>query len=233
MMVIISKIKFLIRSWPYRAKRLGLHLAYPFLAHTKHTNPIKPLGFRGWFVNAFCYVMDVIALPEVLEILSIAFLWRIRPLDADEILKCQVVFGDSIDYSAVTIDRGARVGMRYADAYVTFNTINYRHELPDYIFIHEMVHIWQYQQFGSMYIPHALHAQANGGYDYGGPYALFQGMKINKKLIDFNMEQQAEIIEDFYKILMESDIDDDSDTLKLYDFYRHRLISDSWVKKIH
>jgi hypothetical protein len=88
-----------------------------------------------------------------------------------------------------------------AMAYVTLHTINFEKSIPDHILAHEMTHIWQYRKHGSIYITEALYAQRwGGGYDYGG----LEGLKANaeKGLKAFNFEQQAEIVEDFFKALI-------------------------------
>ncbi|MCI5058179.1 MAG: hypothetical protein MRY83_18855 [Flavobacteriales bacterium] len=61
--------------------------------------------------------------------------------------------------------------------------------------IHELTHVWQFENIGIRYIPQALYAQhfTKDKYDYGGKSALF-----NRQLLDFNVEQQAEIAKDYY-----------------------------------
>jgi hypothetical protein len=55
--------------------------------------------------------------------------------------------------------------------------------------------VWQYQQVGSRYIPRALYAQrTREGYNYGGVMALERA----KGWADFNYEQQAEIVADYF-----------------------------------
>lgn len=63
--------------------------------------------------------------------------------------------------------------------------------------VHEVVHIWQYTRHGAAYIPRALYAQTTPeGYNYGG-LAPLQAMS---ELEDFNYEQQADIIEDAFRL---------------------------------
>ena len=65
----------------------------------------------------------------------------------------------------------------------------------------ELVHIWQYERFGSVYIYYALMAQKSlMGYNYGGASALSDAINTGKQLKDFNFEQQGDIIEDYYRI---------------------------------
>ena len=58
-------------------------------------------------------------------------------------------------------------------AYVTFGLIHCWKPLRDDVLIHELVHVFQYQLFGSSYIAHALRAQfSHPSYDYGGLQGL-------------------------------------------------------------
>jgi hypothetical protein len=222
--MITRKLKYFIGQWPIRVHRLVLHFAYPLFRNSIYVNPIRPIGILGWLCNAFLYIFDVLGIPEFLEILFSIFKWKIRFLTDDEIALSRDVFGDNIDYTIVTIDRETRLGTKkWAHAYVTFNTINYQHQLEAAIFIHEMVHVWQYQKFGSLYIYHAIHAQYNGGYDYGGINNLYKLMVKNTKLITFNFEQQAEIIEDMYRLREEGFGNSDSIQSQVYNYYANQL----------
>jgi hypothetical protein len=86
-----------------------------------------------------------------------------------------------------------------ATAYVSFHTINFYNTITKSTLIHELVHVWQYERYGSAYISEALWAQHwGGGYDYGGisPLRMYSE---GKGLAAFNFEQQADIIEDYYR----------------------------------
>jgi hypothetical protein len=62
--------------------------------------------------------------------------------------------------------------------------------------IHELMHVWQGEHVGPVYMAHALIGQQTEGYDYGGD----QGLEDHEAegLAAFNPEQQASIIQDFY-----------------------------------
>ena len=54
---------------------------------------------------------------------------------------------------------------------------------------------------GAVYIPRALRAQySNVGYNYGGVSNLRSFLKKGKDLHAFNLEQQADIVADYYLI---------------------------------
>ena len=83
--------------------------------------------------------------------------------------------------------------------YVSFFTINAWGAFRPDIFIHEMMHIWQYQQLGAVYIPQALLAQRTElGYNYGGLPPLQEAMQADNGFAPFNLEQQADIVSDYF-----------------------------------
>ena len=110
------------------------------------------------------------------------------------------VFGESINYELIRVDNSAFVGPRqYKFAYVSFHTVNAWGDFSDAILIHELMHVWQYERMGAMYIPLALSAQKTEmGYNYGGVQALWDNVETGLKA--FNLEQQADIIADYYRI---------------------------------
>ncbi len=171
------------------------------------------------------YIMDVIAIPEIYQIVMRLFNWNTRQLQEDEILLAKSIFGNNISYDRVRINSTAKFGIKkIAIAYVSFNTINYDKKIKKEIFIHELVHIWQYQHFGSIYIARAIKAQrSKEGYDYGGPSTLYTMMLKGARLIDFNFEQQADIIEDYYKLTTNPDKAGPM-YLNIYQYYAEQLV---------
>lgn len=143
---------------------------------------------------------DFIMLPHVLMWGNIFFKRNTRPLTLREIHLARSVFGNSIDYHKVRIDEKSWIGCRrYHIAYVGFHFINAWGALDERLFIHEMVHVWQYQQFGSVYIPRALWAQnTKEGYNYGGIAALEKALLLGLDFRSFNYEQQGDIVSDYF-----------------------------------
>ena len=139
---------------------------------------------------------DMLRLPELLMGLNRLLKPGTRPLDEREKALARSVFGSSIDYAKVRLDERSRIGCRrYGFVYVGFFYINSWGKISDPVLIHELVHVWQYQQVGSVYIPRALRAQRTpAGYNYGGAEAL----RTKKTLADFNYEQQADIVADYF-----------------------------------
>ncbi len=127
-----------------------------------------------------------------------------RRLTAAEIQMAEQVFGQSIDYQKVRLDARARIACRkHGLAYVGFHSINSWGELSPPILIHELMHVWQFQHLGAVYIPRALFAQTTrAGYDYGGVENLRRALAEGRSLLDFNYEQQADIVADFFCLKM-------------------------------
>jgi len=145
-------------------------------------------------------IVDLTPLSLLYETIMDVIKTRSRALSAEEIKIAQSVFGVSVPLQLVTMDpTSLPVKQKRASAYVSFHTINFDEELPPQTFTHELMHVWQYERYGSVYISEALWAQRwGGGYDYGGLEPLVHYSQ-GKGLSAFNFEQQADIIEDYYR----------------------------------
>ena len=133
-----------------------------------------------------------------------------RALSGGERTQAQGVYQDSIEYDKVTITGGSVIGS-------TSRTLGNSIYLEDDEFekgkstlsgsgmntlIHELGHVWQYQHGGGAYIPNALGAQL-GAYiktgDRSNAYKWRDAQAQNLPWADWNAEQQAEAMEDYYK----------------------------------
>ncbi len=160
-------------------------------------------GTRAFAWQALEYLLlllDALWVPDALILLHSIVKPNTRRLNNREKALARAVFGDRIDYARVRIDERAFIGCRrFRFAYVGFNMINSWGPLSDAHFIHEMVHIWQYQREGAVYIPRALWAQRTPeGYDYGGEAGLRSAVAQGYTLEDFNYEQQGDIVADYF-----------------------------------
>jgi hypothetical protein len=199
-----SQINFLKQSLVYlrstysiRIRRLIFHLTFQKTAYL-----LKSTSFIDWINELLFCIIDLILLPEVYETIIALFKSDYRFLTIEEKEITREYFGNSIklDFVRINPQMSKRVG-RKVYAYVTLNTINYHQNISKPVFLHEMVHIWQYQRFGSMYIYRALKAQySNDKYDYGGLEKLYTGMINHQQFIDFNFEQQGAIVEDYVRL---------------------------------
>ncbi len=141
---------------------------------------------------------DLLGAFDVYEAVTNTLFPRTRPLTPEEHLLLYPIFGDTVPYDLIRIDERAVVGPSWAKfCYVSFHTINSWGPMSPPTLVHEVVHIWQYTQHGAVYIPRALYAQTtSAGYNYGGLAPL----RAMTRLEDFNYEQQADIIEDAFRL---------------------------------
>ena len=166
--------------------------------------PIEPSSASLQLFEKIIYVffnfLDILCIPEFYEMVCIFFIPNIRPLSAQEKNILHQVFGDKMNGIPIKLASYRQpILFKKVLAFVTFNTIHSRDRLSPEIFVHELTHIWQYQQYGSFYIFKALQAQMKENpYYYGGIEALYKNMLLQKTLHDFNFEQQAEIMEHYY-----------------------------------
>jgi hypothetical protein len=195
-MSILTKLKNIIPRFiavfallPTRFLRIGNHLFAP-----------NSLPFLQYCYEFIILLIELIGVGEWYETLNDLFKPDIRGLTAAEIAEAQAVFGSNIDYSRILIDEKAIIACKKQGiAYVSFSLINYWGKMENAHLIHELAHVWQYQHIGARYMPRALQAQYSAeGYDYGGLTALLNDEMPQLK--NYNMEQQAEIFTDFYRL---------------------------------
>jgi hypothetical protein len=168
---------------------------------SEHTKQMKMSSFGWWAVLPF-QVLDAFHLTDLYQWSADILKQSSRPLSAKEIDLARAVFGNSLPYSKIRIDEKSHLGPRFGNfAYVSFYTVNCWGELSESTFIHELVHIWQYEQFGAAYIVRALAAQhTKEGYNYGGAGALYALRDEKKGLQALNFEQQAEVVADYFRL---------------------------------
>ncbi|MCP1418001.1 type VI secretion system secreted protein VgrG [Pseudomonas laurylsulfativorans] len=135
-----------------------------------------------------------------------------RSLTSGEIAMAQTVFKDAVNYSKVKVHHGGWwLFAGFQNTAVTPNGEMYFPESTELykddfynsddhrdkaLFMHEMTHVWQYQ-LGYPVKKAGLTVSSRGAEAYR--YSL----KKNGKLSDYNMEQQGEIISDYYMISIE------------------------------
>ena len=135
-----------------------------------------------------------------------------RPLTSGEIAMCKLIFKDAIDYSLVKVHNHEYFwfGMQNDNTAFTpngelyFNPDRFQSDFSasqkdaDKIwFMHEMVHVWQ-KQLGYSLWWNGARILFSGGYSDGSAYQYSTTKDAGKSLADFNMEQQGELIADYY-----------------------------------
>lgn len=153
------------------------------------------------FLSLLLLIIDLSGLPEIYDFITSIFKRNIRGLSPKENELLEFALPDTLLKKLIIIDENATLTSKRLNAtYVSFFTINTYGDMPDTTFVHELIHVWQYSRFGSAYIVRALFAQNYGeGYDYGGIKNLMDAYSKKRNILDYNYEQQGEIIADYYK----------------------------------
>lgn len=200
---IFSRIFFGISDLPKRFKRFFLHFLWWFPFRPKLDQYLIINNTLEWFLAIPFYILDICLLPEIYEILFELTKWNMRNLNEDEQAVVSVIFQNSVDPTRIRLDEKAVLGPKQRNfAYVSFQTINSYGKMSEAVLIHEVVHVWQFLKFGSVYIMKALLAQhSKQGYDYGSVPGLLQMQANAGKFCTFNFEQQGDIIMDYYRLL--------------------------------
>lgn len=190
------EIKYIIVLLPIRIKRFFLHFSF-FIPWSDYSLPAKPASLKIWVLDLFFYMIDLIGISDLLHCSHILSKRSFKKLSEAEIDNLFEIFQGSIDYNCIWIDDNSRIGLRkLANAYVLFNSINYNGVICFPTLVHEILHVWQYQNLGSMYLGRALWAQTQKDpYFFGGPQQLYNDMINGKKLLTYNFEQQGAIFE--------------------------------------
>jgi hypothetical protein len=145
-----------------------------------------------------------------------------RHINSAEIAYAREIFGDSLDYSKIAITRdgllsvgapktiGNTVHMRSkwgSEQFTKDGSGQYTLELTEagrQLLVHEMTHVWQFQNGGLAYIPDSLVSQLRAQLGTGsrnGAYDWRSVAKAGTPWQDWNPEQQAELVEEYNKSL--------------------------------
>jgi hypothetical protein len=153
-----------------------------------------------WWGTFSVYLLECFGVGEFYEALTDLFKFNTRSLYQWEEDLAKTVYGDNINYRRVRIDEYAVAGPKQKRfCYVSFYMINSWGPMQNSTLIHELMHVWQYEKMGALYMVNALRAQQSFmAYNYGGVDQLKKYLTEGKDLLDFNPEQQAEIITDYF-----------------------------------
>ena len=154
-----------------------------------------------------------------------------RSLKPEEIEYAKEIYLDSVDYTQITITRDSVLAL--GAPRTIGNTIHLKSvwdkkevfvgktlDLTPFgleVLIHEMAHVWQYQNGGLAYIPESLIAQlkaAVSGGDRGGAYDWRAAHDAGIPWEEWNPEQQAGAVERYNVLLRRSKAKDQSMTVE-------------------
>ncbi len=196
-----QRILDVFRFLPKRLKRLFYHFwvfRYASRLSNQVSNKLHVLVI--WFLELNLLVLEILGIGELYDILTAVFKRSTRPLSEKQLQMAQNFYGDASIFRKVRIDEKAKLGMgQMATAYVSCFTINTGAPIADDVFIHELVHVIQYQKYGLRYMTRALYGQNwGGGYNYGGAEGIKNWQSSKEAIYFFNPEQEAEFITDLY-----------------------------------
>jgi len=139
-----------------------------------------------------------------------------RPMSEQEIREARTVFRDALPYSQIHISIGSWLAdltswfLEHPNGLGTQRIVHFpegtvldigtSHEQGNYDWLmHELTHVWQGENEGPFYQAEALTSE----YDYAEPnktkeQTLFDAKQAGKHFTDFNPEQQADIVMDYY-----------------------------------
>jgi len=137
-----------------------------------------------------------------------------RALTQNEKILAQKIFGNSIKYNDVLIFNEKYAFFQPSESGMTPNGniyIDGKKEVIDYgsmsiaaenrgFFIHEMTHVWQKQNNVLNPIASAIANSIRHAFFYQESYKYT--LEKNKDLLEYRMEQQAQIIEDYTRITL-------------------------------
>lgn len=199
-----------VRLIPIRFYRIGKHFGRLFHKPPKtsiwsdlwpeQTSALYRLV--NWHLTLGIYLLELLGVGEIYETFTDFIKFNSRAMTEREITIAQTIYGNQINYRRVRLDAYALLGPKQQNiCYVSFYLINSWGKMSDALLIHELVHIWQYEQMGAVYMPRALAAQTSSpGYDYGGVFGLKNALRMDDDLRSFNLEQQGDIVADYYRI---------------------------------
>lgn len=185
----LQSLNYRIQTFFSQWRKRLLELA----AHSRKGQIMSGWWWSEWIVR----LGELGGLFIVYETLMDWIKWNTRPLTKEEQKLVEPYFGKNIRLDLVRVDERAFLCNRKKPfAYVNLYTLNYWKEIKRSILIHELVHVWHYEQLGAAYLVRSLRGQrSREGYDYGGVEAI-----RGRSFLDFNLEQQAEIVMDFYRL---------------------------------
>ncbi|MDA9773971.1 hypothetical protein N9B82_03350 [Saprospiraceae bacterium] len=195
---IIFALNYFVWSYPIRIYRVvkKVLVILKNLLSFRYTVKVFLEDVFGWSL----LIGDLLGIPELYDSTMLLLKPSTRNLNAEELEIASDIIGDSIPLYLIKIDDKVNfLAKKGRFAYVSFFTINLYGKLRSDTFVHELIHVWQYTRFGSEYIAKALFAQhSHEGYDYGGAKGITEAYIKNNNILDFNFEQQGDILSDYF-----------------------------------
>jgi hypothetical protein len=170
-----------------------------------------------WLHLFLAQLFDLVGGPEICQFVTHLGM-HTTPLTAAELTAVQPIFGlNNLRYRDVRVAQGGILNLifRYNGglAFATWYTVhipqveneigrrgrNGRDKLS--LLVHELTHVFQYHHVGSRYLGEAIYylvTTQRNCYQYGGAAGLQSCSQQGKMFRQFNREQQAQIVQDYF-----------------------------------
>jgi hypothetical protein len=164
----------------------------------------------GWLHLLLAHLFDLHGGPEIAQFFM-RLPTRTTPLTPAEVAMMADLLGPApMRYRDVRVAAGGIMKWVFKVngnlAFATWHTIylpedgrHTRANLP--VIVHELSHVYQYERVGSCYLGQAIYMlikTRRDCYNYGGPDGLRAATAVGAHYRDFNREQQAKIVEDYF-----------------------------------
>ncbi len=154
---------------------------------------------------------DLIGGPEIIQLLFHLFI-NTTPLTPDEIATMTAILGPkAMRYQDVRIATGGILTFIFKWngnlAFTAWHTISlppapaHHTRANRGLLVHELLHVYQYENVGSRYMTEAIYVlikTRRDCYQYGGITGLREAAHQQRRYAQFNREQQAQIVQDYY-----------------------------------
>lgn len=217
----------LIRDFPVRFSRLlktlwrGVLGAATFLPGA--IEAIRRREFRVWleqsagraahWIHQFgVQLFDLAGGPEIAQFLM-HLITKTTPLNGSEIAVISSILGPhGLRYGDVRVAEGGLFDLVFKLngnlAFATWHTINLprtgNHTRANLaVVVHELTHVYQYERLGSRYLGEAIYVLVKtkrNCYNYGSIEGLRRAAAAGKEYCDYNREQQAMMIQDYFTL---------------------------------
>ena len=213
----------LVRDFPVRFRRLvqTLRRGWAGAWHLAPAARQQRLGLwlrqsagetANWVHLLVVQVFDLAGGPEIAQFFM-HLLTHTTPLTPAERAAISAILGSKgLRYGEVRVAEGGLFDLVFKVngnlAFTTWHTINFprsgHHTRANLaILIHELTHVYQYEQVGSRYLGEAIYklvTTRRNCYAYGAAAGLQAAQAKGEGYRDFNREQQAQIVQDYYTL---------------------------------
>jgi len=211
----------LVRDFPVRFARLGRTIwrgvmgiphAFSHADSPGNGRTSIPGRVADWLHQMLAQLFDLVGGPELAQLLM-HLITHTTPLSGREIAVIAAVLGETaLRFGEVRVAEGGILALVFRLngnlAFATWHTIylprsgrHTRQNLP--IVVHELAHVYQYERVGSRYLGEAVYMlmkTKRDCYDYGSAAGLRAAHEAGKRFRDFNREQQAMIVQDYFTL---------------------------------